>query len=136
MKKRLILSALSFAITFAGTNALAGGGGSGWTQCYIKELGLSYNFSGYTQSLTAGKVMTVFTSTTYGHYRIDSIVNDQPVGVIKLSYVPDSQKSTNKDTNYGRMKIEYFSNSALKDIKVTFLKDGHTLMGNTTCMTN
>lgn len=120
-------------VTTVGSSAFAGGGGSGWTQCYAKELGCSYSFSGYTQSLAIGKTITVFTAKEYGRYKIDSIDLSKDVGVIGLSHVPDTQSNASQDTDFGNMKIEYFSNSALKDIKVTFTKDGSDKTSNVTC---
>lgn len=64
MKKVLIKSVLSAAAALFTSNAFAGGGGSGWTQCNAKELGYTYSFSGYTQSLGVNKVITVFTSSS------------------------------------------------------------------------
>jgi hypothetical protein len=126
--------------TAVGSSAFAGGGGSGWTQCYAKELGYIYSFSGYTQSLVVGKTITVFTNSPstkeYGYYRINSIDLSQNVGVVELSHVPDTQSNASKDTDFGKMKIEYFSNSALKDIKVTFTKDGLDNTSNVNCITD
>lgn len=127
-------------MTTVGSSAFAGGGGSGWTQCYAKELGYIYSFSGYTQSLAVGKTITVFTNSPstkeYGHYRINSIDLSQDIGVVELSHVPDTQSNASKDTDFGNMKVEYFSNSALKDIKVTFTKDGLDNTSNVNCITD
>lgn len=140
MKNIYLKSAISVAVALISSSAFAGGGGSGWTQCYAKELGYIYSFSGYTQSLAAGKTITVFTNSRstkeYGHYKIDSIDFSQDVGVIKLSHVPDTRSNASKDTDFGNMKIEFFSNSALKDIKVTFTKDGLDRTGNALCTTD
>lgn len=127
-------------VTLVSLSAFAGGGGSGWTHCYAKELGYIYSFSGYTQSLAVGKTITVFTNSlnnkVYGRYQINSIDLSQDIGVIELSHVPDTQSNASKDTDFGNMKIEYFSHSALNDIKVTFTKDGSDQTSNVTCITD
>ena len=143
MKKVFLKPILSLIIALGSSNAFAGGGGSGWTQCYAKELGYSYSFSGYTQSLAVGKMMTVFTvspnTKEYGYYRVDSIDLSQDVGTIELSHLPDTDTSpkVSTDTDFGNMKIEYFSNSAIKDIRVTFSKNGVDSVSNAvTCTTD
>ncbi|HWU44898.1 MAG TPA: hypothetical protein VN132_15705 [Bdellovibrio sp.] len=136
MKKVILKSVMTLAIALAGSSAFAGGGGIGWTQCYAKDLGLSYSFDGYTQSFAVGKIITVFTTNEYGHYRINSVDLNGKVGVVELSHVPDSQNNAAKDTDFGNMKIEYFSNSALKDIQVTFTKDGLNKKSAVTCATD
>ena len=138
--KALIITVLAGALTLTST-AFAGGGGTGWTQCYVKDVGLSYSFDGYTQSLSVGKKIIVFSVTDaqkeYGYYQIDSINLSSKVGVIELSHSPsDDTNNKSKDTDFGNMKIEYFSNSALKDIKVTFSKDGHSSAGEALCTTD
>lgn len=99
-------------MTAVGSSAFAGGGGSGWTQCYAKELGYIYSFSGYTQSLAVGKTITVFTNSPstkeYGHYKIDAINLSQDVGAVELSHVPDVQSNASKDTDFGKMKNRVF----------------------------
>ncbi len=140
MKKVFIKSLLPVVVALVSSSAFAGGGGSGWTQCYAKELGYIYSFDGYTQSLTLGKTIMVFMSSPnskeYGHYKIDSIDLSHNVGAVELSYVPDTQSSAAKDTDFGKMKIEYFSNSAVKDIKVTFTKEGRDNTSNVYCITD
>ncbi len=139
MKNIFIKSTVPFAAALMCTTAFAGGGGSGWTQCSAKELGYDYSFSGYTQSLALGKMITVFMNSPsakeYGRYKIDFIDLSQDVGVVELSHVPETQMNASKDTDFGKMKIEYFSNSAVKDIKVTFTKDGLNNTSNVLCMT-
>ena len=138
MKNTILKSAMALSIALTSSFAFAGGGGSGSTQCYAQELGYIYSFSGYAQSLAVGKTLTVFKYSPgfneYGHYQIDSLNLSQEVGVVELSYLPDTQGNASTDTNYGSMKIEYFSDSALKDIKVTFTKAGIQKTSNVTCV--
>jgi hypothetical protein len=130
-------------VTLAGTltsaNVFAGGGGSGWTQCSAKEVGYTYSFRGYTQDLDVGEMLTVFvntaTSREYGQYLIEYIDLSQNIGTIELNYAPN-ENHTNRGTDFGHMKIEYLSSSALKDIRVTFTKDGHGKSSSVTCITD
>jgi hypothetical protein len=140
MKNAILKLVLTMTAAIASSSAFAGGGGSGWTQCYAKELGYIYSFSGYTQSLAIGETINVFTSSAnnkeYGHYKINSIDQSQDIGIIELSHVPDTQNNVSQDTDFGNMKIEYFSDSALKDIKVTFTKNGLEQTSHVTCITD
>lgn len=140
MKNAIFSSAIHLAIALASSSAFAGGGGSGWTQCYAKELGYAYSFNGYTQSLAVGKTITVFTNSPdtrkYGYYQITSMDLNSDVGVVELNHVLDAQPNASEDTDFGSMKIEYFSSSALKDIKVTITKDGSDQTSNVTCITD
>jgi hypothetical protein len=74
-------------------------------------------------------------SEVYGLYLVESIDWSQDIGTIELSYVPN-KKLSNRGTDFGRMKIEYLSDSALKDIEVTFTKDGIDKSSSATCITD
>lgn len=140
MKNVILKPTLVVVMAFASLSAFAGGGGSGWTQCYANELGYAYSFSGYTQSLAVGKTITVWSTLPnakqYGYYKIDSIDLNGDVGIVDLKHVADNSTNVSIDTDFGNMKIEYFSNSALKDIKVTFTKEGLDKTSNVTCGTD
>ena len=131
----------AFAVGGALTSltAFAGGGGSGWTRCSAMEIGYIYSFRGYTQDLDIGETITVSVnavgSEEYGLYLVDSIDLSQDIGIIELNYVPN-KKHADRGTDFGRMKIEYLSSSALKDIKVTFTKDGIDKSSSVTCITD
>jgi hypothetical protein len=121
------------------SSVYAGGGGSGWTICSAKEIGYSYQFRGYTQGLEIGETVDVFVNAMagkeYGLYQVESIDLSQDIGIIELSYLP-SRKHLNRGADFGSMKIEYLSSSALKDIRVTFTKNGLDKSSSATCITD
>lgn len=136
MSKKIQLLIFSAMISFLSSTAVAGGGGSGWTQCSISRMGLTYSFKSYIRSLQVGEIITVLTKVpddkTFGLYVVDSIDLSKQVGVVELSHIlkhPFYAHSAD-NTDFGKMKIEYLSFSALKDIRVTFEKDGIVQVDN------
>ena len=103
------------------------------------EIGYIHSFRGYTQDLDIGETITVSVnavgSEEYGLYLVESIDLSQDIGIIELNYVPN-KKHADRGTDFGRMKIEYHSSSALKDIEVTFTKDGIDKSSSVTCITD
>lgn len=139
MKNIFLRSVLTLSFAIVSSSAIAGGGGSGWTQCYAKELGYSYYFNGYVQSLEVGEYLTVSTVSEadkkYSRYKVDFIDLSQDIGIVELSHAADD-KNSSKDSDFGKMKIEYLSNSALSDIRVTFSKIGVNESSSVKCLTD
>ena len=137
MKSFYLKSLFSFlSSSLLSVSAFAGGGSRTWTYCNVKDLGLSYSFNRWISSLQVGDKLTVLPADgLYGLYKVEFIDLSLDIGVVELSHSLNPDYPADKNIDFGKMKIEYLSNSALKDIQVTFTKDGVEKVGsNVSCI--